>query len=351
MTSPERAHREADNGPDPEGGPPKSGARPRAALAALGLLLLIGLMLAALPHRKVDRFERWRSEQLERGVQVQTTPAEIELAWVRLGLGVVVGLGLLGALVVVGRRLAASRESDAPHAPTEQPALEAALESIRSSLVEVQGEVVRTREELAELQAKPAPPQQAAAVAPVRTCPVSTPLTTLVEELQSSSVPQRLAALHSLGRLAEWDPEWVPTVAQVLAAYLKQHAPAGDPGEETRRRTLLGGSRLREPVAEARASRCEMTLQTTLDVLGALPKEGLERPLDLRALDLRELCLKGAHLEGALLRGTLLAGVSLAGSHLEGADLSGSRGLTPGQLAEAHTDGGTRLPAALEQAN
>ena len=334
MTSPERAHREADNGPDPEGGPPKSGARPRAALAALGLLLLIGLMLAALPHRKVDRFERWRSEQLERGVQVQTTPAEIELAWVRLGLGGVVGLGLLGALVVLGRRLAASRESDAPHAPTEQPALEAALESIRSSLVEVQGEVVRTREELAELQAKPAPPQQAAAVAPVRTCPVSTPLTTLVEELQSSSVPQRLAALHSLGRLAEWDPEWVPTVAQVLAAYLKQHAPAGDPGEETRRRTLLGGSRLREPV-----------------VLGALPKEGLERPLDLRALDLRELCLKGAHLEGALLRGTLLAGVSLAGSHLEGADLSGSRGLTPGQLAEAHTDGGTRLPAALEQAN
>ena len=351
MTSPERAHGEAGNGTDPAGRPKRAGAQPRAALAVAGLLLLLGILLVALPRWKVARFEQWRGEQLERGVQVDATPAELELAWVRLGLTVVGGLcalGAFGVLVALARRLAAIRESANAKASDEQPLLGAALESIRASLDQVQGDVARTREELAEVRETPAP-EQAAPAAPIRPCPVSTPLTTLVEEAQSPWAPQRLAALHSLRRLAGWDPEWAPVVVQILCAYLQQHAAAAGPDEEAPRRTLLGGSRLREPVAEAPTNRCGLTLQTALDVLGALPKEHLEHPLDLRGLDLRDLCLKGARLQGAMLEGTMLSGVSLAGSRLEGADLSGSRGLTAEQLAEAHTDENTRLPAALEQ--
>lgn len=350
MTSPEQVRGEADSGTDPEGRPTRSVARPRVALAAAGLLLLLGITLVALPHWKVTRFEQWRGEQLERGVQVQATPAEIELAWVRLGLTVVGGLGALGAvgvLAVIARRLADSRKSAAAEASTEQPLLGVALESICSSLEQVQGNVARTREELAEVRDRPAP-EQAAPAAPVRPCPVSTPLTTLVEEAQSPWAPQRLAALHSMRRLAGWDPEWAPVVVQILCAYLKQHAAAANQDEEAPRRSLLGGRRLQEPAAEVPTNRCVLTLQTALDVLGALPKGRLERPLDLRGLDLRDLCLKSARLEGALLDGTVLSGVSLAGSHLEGADLSGSRGLTADQVAEAHTDAGTRLPAGLQ---
>jgi uncharacterized protein YjbI with pentapeptide repeats len=67
---------------------------------------------------------------------------------------------------------------------------------------------------------------------------------------------------------------------------------------------------------------------------------------------LEEAFLVGAHFEGAFLRGAHLKGANLGAAHLEraylqGADLSETVGLTPDQLAGAHSDIKTVLPQGV----
>lgn len=60
--------------------------------------------------------------------------------------------------------------------------------------------------------------------------------------------------------------------------------------------------------------------------------------------DLREANLQGADLRHADLRGAQLAAADMRGARLQGADLRYATGLSTAQLAEALTDGTTRLP-------
>ena len=74
---------------------------------------------------------------------------------------------------------------------------------------------------------------------------------------------------------------------------------------------------------------------------------------DLRRADLRGVSLRGAVLIGADLRGadlhlTDLLGADLRATDLRGADLSGALFLTRRQVAAAHGDAATALPAGLE---
>ena len=73
---------------------------------------------------------------------------------------------------------------------------------------------------------------------------------------------------------------------------------------------------------------------------------------DLRGASLDEAALDGAYLSRAKLRGTTfdgahLSGASLLGADLADADLSAAIGVSGAQLADARTDGSTRLPAGL----
>jgi uncharacterized protein YjbI with pentapeptide repeats len=73
---------------------------------------------------------------------------------------------------------------------------------------------------------------------------------------------------------------------------------------------------------------------------------------DLRGTDLRGASLRGAYLIGADLRGARLdladvTGADVRGANLAGTDLAGTLFLTQVQLAAAHGDGETRIPAGL----
>lgn len=67
----------------------------------------------------------------------------------------------------------------------------------------------------------------------------------------------------------------------------------------------------------------------------------------LRGASLRGACLIGARLRGADLRQTDLLGADLRGADLCGADLTGSLFVTGPQLAWAHGDAATMIPAAV----
>jgi uncharacterized protein YjbI with pentapeptide repeats len=68
---------------------------------------------------------------------------------------------------------------------------------------------------------------------------------------------------------------------------------------------------------------------------------------DLSYADLARANPRDAHLKGANLGGAHLDGADLRGARLDGADLRGAVGLSEWQLAEAHGDAATRLPAGL----
>ncbi len=85
-------------------------------------------------------------------------------------------------------------------------------------------------------------------------------------------------------------------------------------------------------------------------ILGGAHLEGAS----LGAAHLEEANLVVAHLEGAFLSGAHLEGAVLSGAHLEGATFAAAEGLiadatglSEEQLAEAHGDAATRLPAGL----
>jgi hypothetical protein len=75
---------------------------------------------------------------------------------------------------------------------------------------------------------------------------------------------------------------------------------------------------------------------------------------DLRAADLRGAALRGTHLIGADLTGADLTtadliGADLRGARLHGADLTGALFVTRPQIAAAHGDAATTVPAALSR--
>jgi len=132
-----------------------------------------------------------------------------------------------------------------------------------------------------------------------------------VEQVGSrSSLDVRLGGIYSLERLARDSPRDHPTVVEVLAAFLREHAPA----------------------AECPADRPPPT-----DILAAASVLGrrvtAQDPTD-RSLDLHGTCLAGADfsetdlsfadLRGAVLRDADLYATDLAHARLEGANLVGA---------------------------
>lgn len=133
--------------------------------------------------------------------------------------------------------------------------------------------------------------------------------TKAIEQLGSQSPEVRLGAIYALERIMIDSARDHPTIVEVLAAYVRQHAPLtarnepGRFGEDNRN--------LRRPDTDVQAS---------LTVLGRRPAGRPERG----AINLNETCLAGAVLEGARLTGAQLFGTDLTHSVLSGADLYGA---------------------------
>ncbi|MCX4808759.1 pentapeptide repeat-containing protein [Streptomyces sp. NBC_01214] len=173
---------------------------------------------------------------------------------------------------------------------------------------------------------------------------------TAIKHLASNGVIEQLGGIFALERIMRDSQKDYFMVVEVLAAFVRERAPAPSEGK----------------VSAVRGSQTPAgTLQAALMVLGRRPEEDEPYSVDLSGVDLRNAILAGARLDGAMfidshLQGSYLTGASLRGAHLWGADLTGTdlndadlrevEGLTVEQVVAAEITSSTKLPDEISGA-
>lgn len=129
----------------------------------------------------------------------------------------------------------------------------------------------------------------------------------------------RLGAIYALERIARDSREDRPAIAEVLAAYVREHAPWADESGEIDRQ------------------RAPTDIQAVITVLARNPFQDFPgQRLDLVYVDLRLISigsgnalddaqLQGSHLEGAYLNSVSLRGANFTGAHLDHAEFGFSK--------------------------
>lgn len=176
-------------------------------------------------------------------------------------------------------------------------------------------------------------------------------------ELLGDDKPElRWGGIFALERIARISAQDQGTVAEILAAYVRRHAPWKPNATEE----------------ESEQAHIESEIQLILTILGRRKWsfKNEDRPLDLHGTNLAKAHLPFAkleyvflydcNLEGALLFRTSLQGAWMArcrlrnanldGVQLQGADLSDVTGLTPEQLRHVSFDEKTVFPPAIAPA-
>lgn len=148
--------------------------------------------------------------------------------------------------------------------------------------------------------------------------------TRAVDQLGSAKLEQRFGGIYGLERIAKESPDGGTrlVVAEVLTAYVRQHAPK-DP-----KLTSLGADELVPDLFPAVAP----DVQAIMTVLGRRTVQPGDPPLELSNVNLSKVNLSGANLESADLRQAQLLSGSLTGVRLQGANL------TEAQLTRAHLE-------------
>ncbi|MFF0770689.1 pentapeptide repeat-containing protein [Nonomuraea wenchangensis] len=166
-----------------------------------------------------------------------------------------------------------------------------------------------------------------------------------VRRLGSGEAEVRLAAIHTLRRLARESERDRVTTADVMAAYVREHGSAAPPGQVGRPAadvqtalTVLGSvhdvpdagrdwvcscdlARIRVPGAELSGLNLGVAILTSADLRGARLSGANLDHADLTRADLRGALLDGAVLPYAVLFMADLGGADLHGADLRGADL------------------------------
>ena len=150
--------------------------------------------------------------------------------------------------------------------------------------------------------------------------------TKAIEQLGSDRLDVRLGAIYALERIMADSARDHPTIVEVLAAFVREHAPRERTDSEAKVRVSLDPTLPRRPLTD---------VQAAATVLGRRPSGRMERgPIDLHATDLAGADLIAANLRHALLGATDLAGTNLLGANLAGADLRNVN-LTDAELSQA----------------
>jgi hypothetical protein len=168
-----------------------------------------------------------------------------------------------------------------------------------------------------------------------------------VEQLGSEKSAVRLGSIYALERIAAYSVDDRAATAEVLSAYIHEHAPWQDGTTSNARPAIddLPPLTVRSPEAQA--------------VLNVLAKQSWsdqrENQLRLNNLDLRRADLRNAYLRGADLHSTHLDGADLTDAHLEETDLRGARlegtRLAGARLDAARVDRTTVLPKDFDAEN
>jgi uncharacterized protein YjbI with pentapeptide repeats len=208
-----------------------------------------------------------------------------------------------------------------------------------------------------------------------------------VDQLGHPALDVRLGGIYSLERLARESPENHGPIIEILAAFVREHAPwpprAGDgrrrPGTDVQAAVTILGRRAVEQDAGTQISlthtalagatltgaHLERALLSGANLEGAdlfkanLNAADLEganlRNAGLLLANLNDTVLWGANVEGARLYGANLEGAALKGANLKGAGLTGASlkdaGLHSADLSRADLTGANLEGAGLEGAN
>jgi uncharacterized protein YjbI with pentapeptide repeats len=159
--------------------------------------------------------------------------------------------------------------------------------------------------------------------------------TKAVEQLGSDKIEVRLGGIYALERLMRDSSTDQPTIVEVLAAYIRQHAPPASLDEAKRRESARSGIIADSPDAD---------VQAALTVLRRRTAVAAENLIDLTGTHLAGANLDGANLTGAWLIGANLTRAWLSEANLTGADLEAN-------LAGAHLRGANLAGANLDKAN
>ncbi len=174
--------------------------------------------------------------------------------------------------------------------------------------------------------------------------------TRAVDQLGNVQPDVRLGGVYGLARIAKDSPPDRATIAEILAAYIRGHAPWPPPSGPIREAPswlmthgddylsqeaqvfVLSESIKAEhlPLLQSRAP----DIQAALNVI-AQELCDVTESVNLRSVDLRKANLRRAYLRGSDLTGTRLDGADLTGAHLEGAILC-ETSLVEAKLSEAH---------------
>ena len=150
--------------------------------------------------------------------------------------------------------------------------------------------------------------------------------TKAIEQLGSASLDVRLGAIYSLERIMADSPRDHPTIVEVLAAYVREHARLTDRADRRAKHEAAG-----LPGSPA----TDTDVQAVLTVLGRRPAGREERgPLNLRSTDLTGANLIAADLAGADLFAADLTTANLSGANLASANMLNAN-LTTAILSDA----------------
>lgn len=199
--------------------------------------------------------------------------------------------------------------------------------------------------------------------------------TTAVEQLGHKSRDVHIGAIHALAAIARDEPDYVVPVAEILTAFVREHAQAPEeppnpadcgnggcketPATDVQAAVTVLGRRFRlepldDPDRQDDGSEALLPPDVALDLNGVylhgVDIHGLDlRLAQFRWADLRCAKAWSAKLQHANLRDAELEHADLGGAWLDGADLGGAD-LTRAQLGDTHLDyailGGARLEGA-----
>lgn len=143
-----------------------------------------------------------------------------------------------------------------------------------------------------------------------------------VDQIGHPALDVRLGGIYSLERLARESPEHHGPIIEILAAFVREHAPW--PPRES-----LGSGR-RRPSTD---------VQAAVTILGRrIVEQDTGAPISLSYTALPGATLTGAHLERALLSGANLEGADLFKADLSSADLEGANLRNAGLLLASLND-------------
>jgi hypothetical protein len=159
-----------------------------------------------------------------------------------------------------------------------------------------------------------------------------------------------LGGLYALERIAKDSPADRATIAEVLSAYVRGHAPWPPPGPGQHALDHLPSLQERRP--DVQAAMTVLARMPTGD-RGVLDLQGTDlRKANLAAVHLKQASFGSAHLEEAWLSLAHLEAVDLIRAHLEGAVLFGAdlerAVLLQAHLKGARADEATRWPAGFD---